>query len=205
MQSFLRYGVILSFFVSCISLVFLIWRTFSFGRRTVHAASAGEGKRGVVYALGRGMMPWEKESALKHLPTYIAGVFYHSGVFSGMIYILSLVIPFGLHTYLLQILRILMAVGILCGIGLFIKRVTLGYMRSISCADDYVSNMMVNLFLALIFLDTFSTSLRSVLFLVTIILFLYIPIGKIRHCFFFFYSRILFGQFFGRRGVLSQK
>jgi len=36
------------------------------------------------------------------------------------------------------------------------------------------------------------------------VMFLYIPVGKIRHCFFFFYSRILFGLFYGRRGVLPQ-
>lgn len=205
MHALLRYGVFLSFFVSLVSLAVLIWRTFSFGRRTVHAASAGKGKRGVAYALGRGMMPWEKESALMHLPTYIAGVFYHLGVFSGMFTILSLVIPFGLHTHLLQILRILMAIGILCGVSLLLKRLTVGYMRSISCADDYVSNTLVNLFLVLVLLDTFVSGLRSVLFLVTIILFLYIPVGKIRHCFFFFYSRILFGLFFGRRGAVAQK
>jgi len=205
MHDFLRYGVIFSFFISLLSLAILIWRTFSFGRRPVHAASAGEARRGVAYALGRGMMPWEKESAQKHLPTYVAGVFYHSGVFSGMLYLLSLVVPFGLATFLLQILRILMVVGILCGVGLLIKRLTLGYMRAISCADDYVSNALVNSFLVLVLLDSFLSGFRSILFLITIILFLSIPLGKIRHCFFFFYSRILFGQFYGRRGVLSQK
>ncbi len=205
MHDFLRYGVIFSSFISLVLLVVLIWRTFSYGRRRVHAVCAGEAKRGVVYALGRGMMPWEKESAQKHLPTYIAGVIYHSGVFSGMFYMLSLVIPFGLPAYLLQILRILVIVGILCGVGLLIKRLTLGYMRAISCLDDYVSNALVNLFLVLVLLDSFLLNLRAVLYLVTIFLFLYIPLGKIRHCFFFFYSRTLFGQFYGRRGVLFQK
>jgi hypothetical protein len=205
MHDFIRYGVILSFFISCASLVLLIRRTFSYGRRRVHAASSGDVRRGVVYALGRGMMPWEKESAHKHLPTYLAGVFYHFGVFSGMFYLLSLIIPFVLPAYLLRVLRILVAVGVLCGVGLLIKRMTLRYMRAISCVDDYVSNALVTLFLGLVLLDSFLSSLRPILFLVTIVLFLYIPLGKIRHCFFFFYSRILFGQFYGRRGVLSQK
>ncbi len=151
------------------------------------------------------MMPWEKESAKKHLATYLAGFFYHSGVFSGMFYLLSLVVSFGWPAFLLQFLRILVAVGILCGVGLLVKRLTIGYMRAISCTDDYVSNALVNIFLVLVLLDSFLSNLRPILFLVTIILFLYIPLGKIRHCFFFFYSRILFGQFYGRRGVLSQK
>ena len=205
MLDLLRYGVVLSFFISIFSLVILIWRTFSYGRRRVHAASAGEARRGVAYALGRGMMPWEKESAQKHLPTYLAGVIYHFGVFSGMFYLFSLVVPVVLPALFLEILRVLVAVGLLCGVGLLIKRLTLGYMRAISCADDYVSNALVNFFLVLVLLDSFHLNLRSLLFLVTIILFTYIPAGKIRHCFFFFYSRILFGQFYGRRGVLSQK
>jgi len=205
MQSFLRYGVILSFFISWISLLILIWRTFAFGRRRVHAASAGEERGGIAYAFGRGLMPWEKESARKHLPTYIAGVFYHSGIFSGMFYLLSVVVPFGLNVYISQALRFLITAGLLCGLALLVKRITLPYMRSISCPDDFVSNPMVNLFLVLALLDPIVSSLRSVLFIVTIILFLYIPLGKIRHCFFFFYSRILFGQFFGRRGAVVQR
>ena len=203
MHDFLRYGVIFSFFISLVLLVGLIWRTFSFGRRRIYAAKAGEARRGVAYALGQGMMPWEKESAQKHLPTYIAGVFYHAGVFSGLLYLLSLVIPLELSAFLLQVLRTLMAVGILCGVGLLIKRLTLGYMRAISCLDDYVSNALVNLFLVLVLLESFLPNFRPILFLITILLFLYIPVGKIRHCFFFFYSRILFGQFYGRRGGFS--
>jgi hypothetical protein len=29
----------------------------------------------------------------------------------------------------------------------------------------------------------------------------YIPLGKIRHCLYFFFSRTFFGKFFGRRAV----
>jgi hypothetical protein len=32
----------------------------------------------------------------------------------------------------------------------------------------------------------------------------YIPISKIRHCVYFFYSKFFFGFNFGRRGVVGQ-
>lgn len=205
MQAFLRYGVILSFFISLISLAFLILKTFSFGKRAFYAEPQGKGRKGVLYAFTRGMMPWEKESARKHLMTYIAGVFFHSGIFSSMFYILSLVVPFNINIYFIYFLRILMGIGIVCGLGLLLKRIFLPFLRKISCLDDYAANILVNIALILAFTDTFIQNIRTFLFFVTIFLLFYLPIGKIRHCFFFFYSRVLFGLFFGRRGVLPQK
>lgn len=205
MQTLLRHGVILSIFISLLSLAFLILRTFSFGRRSFHAEPMGEGRKGIRYAFTRGLMPWERESARKHPVTYVAGVLYHMGIFSAMFYLLTLVIPFPLGSFLTYLVCGLVALGIVCGLGLLVKRMILSYMRKISCIDDYVSNILVNLFLILTFVDSFVANMRTALFAVTIVLFLYIPLGKIRHCFFFFYSRALFGLFFGRRGVLPQR
>ena len=205
MQTFLRYGVILSFFTSLISLAILILKTFSFGKRAFYAEPQGKGRKGILYAFTRGMMPWEKESARKHLMTYIAGVFYHSGIFSAMLYIFSLVVPFNINIYFIYLLRILMGIGIVCGLGLLLKRIFLPFMSKISCLDDYAANILVDIALILAFAVTFNQNIRTLLFLVTIFLLLYLPLGKIRHCFFFFYTRILFGVFFGRRGVLPQK
>ncbi len=151
------------------------------------------------------MMPWEKESAKKHFLTYIAGVLYHCGLFAALFYIFSLMVPFALSPDLISILRVLIAVGIFCGLGLLVKRIYLKYMKTLSCLDDYVANILVDLVLILAFVVTFEKNMRSILFLATIILFLYIPLGKIRHCLFFFYTRVLFGIFFGRRGVFPHK
>jgi hypothetical protein len=40
------------------------------------------------------------------------------------------------------------------------------------------------------------------MYIISAITFVYVPLGKIRHCLYFFFSRIFFGKFFGRRGVL---
>jgi hypothetical protein len=68
-----------------------------------------------------------------------------------------------------------------------------------------VSNLLVNIVLAAALLVTYSFVSQAVLFWTVIALSLYIPLGKIRHCVFFFYTRILFGAFFGRRGVLPNR
>ena len=205
MQNILRYGVVFSFIVCLISLAVLFIKTFSFGRRTFQAEPAGKGSRGIWYAFTRGMMPWEKESARKHLATYVAGIVYHLGIFSALFYILILIIPFRISPYLSYFIYSAIVLGLVCGLGLLAKRIFLPYMKKISCMDDYGSNILVNIFLMLVLADVFLRELRSILFLVTIVLFLCIPLGKIRHCFFFFYSRVLFGLFYGRRNVLPQK
>ena len=205
MLDILRYGVILSFCFTFIILCSMVFKTYHFNKKKTYSLPQGNSLKGIIYALGRGLAPWEKESAVKHLPTYLAGIFYHIGIFAALYYLFSLVIPFHFGTLIAMIIRISIFTGILCGIGLFVKRSLKPHIRRISCPDDFASNLLVDGFLILALIDTYRGDLRAVLFAVAIILLLYIPVGKIRHCFFFFYSRILFGFFFGRRGVLPQK
>lgn len=205
MLTFLRYGVIISFFICAISLCILVLKTLLFGKKPLYSEPQGVGNKGIMYAFGKGMMPWEKESAARHLPTYIAGILYHSGIFAGLFYILLLVIPFCPGLFLINALRILMLCGIACGVALFLKRIFKTTLKNISCPDDFASNILVDLFLFFALIDTFISSVRPVFLFAAILMLLYIPVGKIRHCFFFFYSRILFGLFYGRRGILPQK
>jgi len=205
MLEILRYGVLLSFCCTLVILSISVIKTIHFNKKKLYSVPQGNGLKGIIYALGRGLAPWEKESALKHLPTYLAGIFYHIGIFAALFYLFSLAIPFHLGSFIMPIIRVSIFAGILCGMGLFIKRSLKPHIRRISCPDDFVSNLLVDGFLILALIDTYRGNLRAVFFTVVIILLLYIPVGKIRHCFFFFYSRILFGFFFGRRGVLPQK
>lgn len=205
MLDILRYGVILSFCAALIILSFSVIKTFNFNKKKLYSRPSGNSLKGIIYALGQGLAPWEKESAVRHLPTYLAGILYHTGVFAALLYLVSLLIPFRMGSLIIMILRLLILVGSLCGIGLFIKRSLKSHIRKISCPDDYVSNLLVDGFLIITFIDTYHGNMRGILFIAAIILALYIPLGKIRHCFYFFYSRILFGFFFGRRGVLPRK
>jgi hypothetical protein len=148
------------------------------------------------------MLPWEKESASKHLPTFFAGILYHVGIFAAIFFLITALLLINLPDAAIQIVRLLAVIGLLSGIGLLAKRLALPYMRFISCLDDYIANILVGLLLLSTILATYYYVLRFAMMVVAIILLLYIPAGKIRHCVFFFYSRILFGKFFGRRGTL---
>ncbi|MGB7061643.1 MAG: hypothetical protein WBF13_04730 [Candidatus Zixiibacteriota bacterium] len=155
-----------------------------------------------MYAFGPGMLPWEKESAAKHIWTYMGGILYHVGILMAMLFLATVVLHISLFAPFLQAARILLFIGVVCGVALLIKRILKAQMRSLSSGDDYLANSLVDLFLLSALTSTFTETVHMAFLFVAIIIFVYIPFGKLRHCAFFFYSRILFGEFFGRRGVL---
>ena len=149
-------------------------------------------------------MPWEKESARRHLMTYAGGFVYHFGIFAALSWLFFQIMSLNVGEFMTGALGILTGAGLLAGLGLFVKRGLRPMMRSISCPDDYVANLLVDIFLGTALVSMFVPELKTVLYAVTMLLLLYIPLGKIRHCIFFFYSRIMFGRFFGRRGVFPR-
>jgi hypothetical protein len=204
-MTILRYAVSAAFILSLLLLTWQSIRTARFGKRPLFSRAAGQAGKGVIYAFGQGMMPWEKESARRHLPTYAAGMVYHGGIFSAIGWCFSRVFQLPLPGFVVGALQILMALGVLVGIGLLFKRLLKLPLRSISFPDDYLSNILVDVFLLSALLSTLSDRILPVFFVLAVITFLYMPLGKIRHCFFFFYSRILFGCYFGRRGVFPHQ
>jgi hypothetical protein len=204
-MTLLRAGVFVSLVISLAVLAFQVFQARKFGRSRLHSEAQGSQGKGIAYAFGRGMMPWEKESAAGHLPTYIAGMIYHAGIFTAILYALGLAASIRLPRAVLAAMPFLLAAGFLSGTGLLLKRVADPKMRYLSCPDDYVANLLVDAFI-LAGLLTFWRAVPPPVFLAAAILtFSAMPLGKIRHCFFFFYSRVLFGSYFGRRGVLPRR
>ncbi len=183
------------------ALALLIIATARYRRPRPYTWPTGRPLDGIVYAFGKGMMPWEKESVAKHPITFAAGIMYHLGIalafLSLYLHLLSLSIPNGLD----QFLRLGILAGIASGIGLFFKRVFKAKLRRLSVPDDFLANLLVDGFLVLTLLHEIKLIADTLWLTAAVLLLFYIPIGKIRHCFFFFYTRILFGIFFGRRGV----
>jgi len=205
MGTIFKYAVIASFLFAVVSLTILVLKTFSFGKKELYAEPKGSVKKGIVYAFGKGMMPWEKESAGDHLPTYIGGVLYHGGVFLSIAYLVTVIVPIEIPAALLLIFQVFCGVGIVTGFGLLVKRYSKPHMRALSVPDDAVANILVDIFMIAAFLHTLFPAVTPYFFPAAIVMFLYMPFGKIRHCFFFFYVRVLFGTFYGRRGVFPQK
>jgi hypothetical protein len=181
------------------ALTFLTFRTFAFGRREYLSAPRGNAGNGIIYAFGRGML--EKESVALHRPTFAGGILYHGAIFAGLIYLFWTVLLPKTGPPLWAFRPVLLA-GAAVGLALFIKRAAKTHLRRLSCPDDFFANLFVDVFLILAFLHTYVPALEPVLLCVSILLFVYIPLGKIRHCFFFFYTRFVFGLHYGRRGAL---
>jgi nitrate reductase gamma subunit len=200
--SILKWGVAASALFCLTILLIIIARTLALGRIPTYARATGSSLAGIVYAFGLGMLPWEKESAAKHIWTYIGGILYHLGTLTAILFLATIVLNISVPDMLLQPGRILLAMGLVSGVALLIKRLLKPQMRSLSSADDYLSNILVDLLLLSALAATFVQSALVLFMIVAICTFVYVPFGKLRHCAFFFYSRILFGSFFGRRGVL---
>jgi hypothetical protein len=181
------------------ALTFLIGRTLAVGRREYLSAPRGYAGRGLVYAFGRGMV--EKESVSLHKPTFIGGMLYHGAIFAAFLYLFWTVLFPG-TVLLLGVFRVVLAGGAVVGLSLLFKRASKPHLRRLSCPDDFFANLFVDLFLALAFLHTLVPSVEPAWLAIAILLFLYMPLGKIRHCFFFFATRLAFGVHFGRRGAL---
>lgn len=205
LMTVLRFGVFISFGLSLILLTIQVLHTQSFGRKRLLSRPSGNPRKGITYAFGQGMLPWEKESAAKHLPTYIAGMLYHAGIFATILTVLALATQVKLPRVTIPFLQVMMAAGFVAGTGLLLKRAVKPQMRYISCPDDFGANIIVDIFLLAGLLASWRAAALPIFFIIAIMIFLYMPVGKIRHCFFFFYSRLLFGSYFGRRGVLPRR
>ena len=131
----------------------------------------------------------------------LGGALYHLAIFAGLGYVLWLALPVR-PAPPVWAFRPVLLVGAVVGLSLLTKRVAKPHLRRLSCPDDFFANLFVDVFIVLAFLHTYVPALETALMAVTILLFLYIPLGKIRHCFFFFFSRIVFALHFGRRGAL---
>jgi len=176
-------------------------RARRWGIKPVYAKIQGNPRQALVYTFSAGMMPWSKESASRHLPTFIAGIIFHIAVASAVVTLVAAIFAWTLPSLLKPVLLAALFAGIGCGLGLLVKRMVIGYLRAISVPDDFAANLLVNLFMILAAVNLI-VGASTVFFVTAIVLFAYIPFGKIRHCWFFFCSRALFADFFGYRGAL---
>ena len=196
-----------SLVICTLSLLYHIVRLVRKGNPEDFATPAGSGAAGIRYAFTGAMSPKKKESAYLHLPTYTAGLIYHLGTFiSLLLYIIFLFIP---HLNPL-LLSILLSLSLLSGVAILVKRVYKRLLRRLSNPDDYLSNLLVTLFqattIAYLLLsgnpeNRASDPTALVYHLSAGLLFLYMPLGKLKHLVYFFAARYHLGWFYGRRGV----
>ena len=198
----LRIAVILAGLWCVSALIALYFGTKAYGKRHLYSVPAGEAAAGIRYAFLQGMAPQAKESVRMNLPSYAAGILFHSGVFVAFGLLAAHLVKFALPALALWAMAILALTGALGGLILLIKRLAMPLLRGLSCPDDYLSNALATGFGMLAGLTVFIGGLERIWLSEAALLLVYLPMGKIRHCLFFFPTRFHLGAFFGRRGVL---
>ena len=155
----------------------------------------------VFYSLTGALAPWKKESAKRNLISYGVGITFHTGIFTSFLWLAVRLARVNMPGLMIKGAGIFLAVTTLCGLVLLFKRLSNEVMRKLSYSDDYFSNIMVTILLALAAGDMWNQELESVLFVYAGLVFLYMPLGKLRHAIYFCLTRIYLGLFYGRRGV----
>jgi hypothetical protein len=168
------------------------------------ARERGSALRGVLFAFTLGMAPWEKESTRIHWIAYLRGIFFHVGVFTAFAVLLASPWLERLPQFLIWLAAGITAVGALFGFAGIFMRLAGPNERTLSLPDDYASVFLTSLFAALASAALLLPAVLPAFYVVTGLMAAYIPISKIRHCVYFFYSKFFFGFGFGRRGVIGQ-
>ena len=193
--------VLLSGAWAVLALALLYLNVKGYGKRTLFSKAAGDPAKGVVYAFTKAMVPWAKESVRMNMLSYALGMSFHAGVFTAFGLLLTALVGLELPPVLVLLARVLTVCGAAGGFSLLVKRAVKPELRGLSCPDDYLSNLLCTLFIVLALGWTFDPSLAGVWMGEAALLLVYLPLGKIRHCCFFFTTRYHLGAFFGRRGT----
>lgn len=176
------------------------------GRATTFAAPRGDARLGVLYAFTRGMDPRRKDGVRRHPWVLAAGVLFHFGLFASAATAYALFFAgTSVAGRVWALVAILQLAGAIAALALIARRNGSPMLRAISSNDDYASTSLVFAMLvsgggAIVLpelVPLFGVALTIVL--------VYAPFGKIRHCVLFFLTRVQFGRFLGRRGVLPPK
>jgi hypothetical protein len=161
----------------------------------------GNISNGITYAFTKGMMPWAKESTRIHMLAYLRGIGFHIGIFSAIGGVI--ISPFWkyLDPLLLLMLFWILILGACLGAVGGIMRIAEHNLRGLSLPDDHFAVWLTTLFIAMVGFAVINDAFIIPMYIISALTFLYVPLGKIRHCLYFFFSRIFFGKFFGRRAV----
>jgi hypothetical protein len=158
----------------------------------------------VLFAFTLGMAPWEKESTRIHWIAYLRGIFFHVGIFLAFGVLLASPWLSLLPGWVIWFAAALTGIGALFGFAGIFMRLAGPNERKLSLPDDYASVFLTSLFAMLAAATLIWSNLLPAFYGIAGVMMAYIPISKIRHCVYFFYSKFFFGFGFGRRGVIGQ-
>lgn len=208
-MSIMQYLAIAAAVYCAVSLLTHLVKVIRLGAPKDKSEPSGSVKEGVIYANTRAMMPTEKESAYLHLPSYAVGILFHIGIFCCLLFFVLSFFPFfnnwiGNGSVWHYVLAIPAAIGAVCGILLFLRRLISKDLKVLSMPDDFISTCLVAFFqlmTTLYLLFPAACAVNTIYYISSILLLLYMPLGKLRHVVYFFAARFHIGFFYGWRNV----
>ncbi len=195
--------------LTCLAIALIVYirqfyRLVKLGSPKDVSQKTGNVNKAQVYSYTIAMMPNHKESAYLHIPSFASGMVFHVGTFLGILFffIFFFINPIAFPMGLRLVLAGIFLITAICGFALFLKRMFVRKMRTLSHYDDYISNALTTFFqvftgLFLIMGDLFSPCY----YVMVSLLLLYMPIGKLRHLLYFFAARYHLGFFYGWRNT----
>jgi len=187
------------------NLLFHTIRLLKLGKPKDYSKPTGKLSSAIPYSYTGAMSPTKKESAYLYLPTYTAGILYHLGTFLSMFLLVWLLMGLQINGWVAWGIFGVLIVSGLSGLGILIKRILKKQMRLLSNPDDYISNLLVTLFQFISAFILIRYELAPIYFISASVLFLYIPLSKLKHTIYFFAARYHLGYFFGWRNVWPPK
>jgi nitrate reductase gamma subunit len=195
-------------FMSVVYLVRLAW-IFRFKSRKENTFPAGSEAAGIGYSMMNIAMPWAMESTRKKPLFYAQFVIFHLGVAAAIS--ATFIIPYAPGLFRIPaVVRLFQAIiGAACLVGLarLVRRLTVPAIRLISTVDDYMSLLLMIVFLAAGVLAVPNDLRRcegplSLFFALTAFFLVYVPFSKICHYLYYPFTRYFLGRTMGHRGTL---
>ena len=175
------------------------------GGRRDYSAKAGNSLKGIIFNLTWAMLPGHKETISLHPIKFAIGVLMHIGVFLAIARVLLLLIFPRMPLPSPIAFGVILGIAALCGVYLLLRRIFSIELHAMSSPEDYLSILMTIGFLSAAILHGLNIMSTSVFLILAAILFFYMPLGKLKHGWFFFVARMDYGARLGYRGTYPAK
>jgi hypothetical protein len=196
---------IFSLAVCAVSLAYHVIRLIRYGNPDDFSKPLGNTSKAIRYSFTGAMNPARKESAFLHLPTYTAGILYHIGTFLSAFLFIVILLRYEPPLITRYVILFFLILSGSSGLAILIKRSANKKLRFLSNPDDYISNFLVTSVHFITALALYNPMILPAYFIAIGILFLYLPLGKLKHTVYFFAARYHLGLFYGWRGTWPPK
>ena len=171
------------------------------GGRRDFSQRAGNSARGLLYIFTGAMTPTHKESIRLHPIKSAIGMVMHVGAVWVLIAVALLLVWPDAGLKLLALGRPAALAALAAGIYLFVRRAGSPNLRAMNTPDDYLAMFATCGLVGLAGVTPPSPEHLTPLLIYSGLLFIYLPLGKLRHAVFFFIARGDYGRRLGYRGV----